>query len=66
MNLPLRNVTDVGRDVAEAFPNRELREFFQQDWIVECLRQASKRSIYRTQTRETARWAREMVKAQLS
>jgi importin subunit beta-1 len=53
-------------DVAEAFPNGELREFFQQEWISECLKQARARSGYRSSTKETARWAREMVRAQLS
>lgn len=53
-------------DVAEAFPGGELREFFQQEWISECLRQARSRPGYRSSTKETARWAREMVRAQLS
>ena len=53
-------------DVAEAFPGGELREFFQQEWISECLKQAKSRSGYRSSTKETARWAREMVRAQLS
>ena len=52
-------------DVAEAFPNGELREFFQQEWISECLKQARSRPGYRSSTKETARWAREMVRAQL-
>jgi importin subunit beta-1 len=53
-------------DVAEAFPNGDLREFFQQEWISECLKQAKSRSGYRSSTKETARWAREMVRAQLN
>jgi importin subunit beta-1 len=52
-------------DVAEAFPGGELREFFQQEWISECLKQARSRPGYRSSTRETARWARELVRAQL-
>jgi importin subunit beta-1 len=54
-----------GSDVAEAFPDGELREFFQQEWITECLKHARSRPGYRTSTKETAKWAREMVKAQL-
>ena len=53
-------------DVAEAFPNGELRDFFQQEWISECLKQAKSRSGYGSSTKETARWAREMVRAQLN
>jgi len=56
----------MGSDVAEAFPGGELREFFQQEWISECLKQARSRPGYRTSTKETARWAREMVRAQLN
>jgi len=52
-------------DVAEAFPGGELREYFQQEWISQCLKQARSRAGYRSSTKETARWAREMVRAQL-
>jgi importin subunit beta-1 len=56
----------IKRDVAEAFPNGELREFFKQEWITECLKQARSRAGYRPSTKETAKWARELVKAQLN
>ena len=55
----------MSSDVAEAFPNGELREYLQQDWITDCLKQARSRAGYRTSTKETARWAREMVRQQL-
>jgi importin subunit beta-1 len=62
----LLNSKSDNSDVAEAFPKGDLREFFQQEWISECLKQAKSRSGYRSSTKETARWAREMVRAQLN
>lgn len=60
----LRSAMGVLGDLAEAFPNGEISELFRADWIMGMIKEA--RSSYPGRTAETARWAREQVKRQIS
>jgi importin subunit beta-1 len=53
-------------DLAGAFPNKVVAQFFQQEWIGECLKQGRSNPDFQPQTKEVARWAREQIKLQLS
>lgn len=47
-------------DLAETFEG-QLKTFFQQDWITALLREARTSRHYEQSTKETARWAREVI-----
>jgi importin subunit beta-1 len=49
-------------DLAETFPSGELKMFLTQDWIQAMLKEGRTNRALPAKTRETARWAKEMVK----
>jgi importin subunit beta-1 len=58
----LMNEAGLLGDLAEAFPNGQLRTLLQRDWIVNLLRSARTNRHATVSQREVSRWAREMVK----
>jgi hypothetical protein len=51
-------------DLADAFPNGEIAQYFRADWITSMIREVRSNREYQNRTIETARWARELVKRQ--
>lgn len=62
----LRASMGVIGDLAEAYPNGELIEGFSQPWLSAMIKETKSNREYQGRTIETARWAREQVKRQLS
>ena len=54
------------RDLASAFPNKVIAQFFRADWISECLRTARVKHAYSPSTKDVARWARDQIRIQVS
>ncbi|BFZ54163.1 karyopherin Kap95 [Savitreella phatthalungensis] len=48
-------------DLAESFPQGQLKPFLQQDWVAECLKMGRARGVQQS-TKEVAKWANEHVK----
>ncbi|SPJ84201.1 probable KAP95 protein [Fusarium torulosum] len=53
-------------DLADAYPNRELVDAFRQEWLTAMIKETKTNREFQPRTIETARWAREQVKRQLS
>ncbi|KAE8142618.1 armadillo-type protein [Aspergillus pseudotamarii] len=53
-------------DIAESFPNGEFAAFFRNDWVTDLVRDTRNNRDFGTTTVETARWAREQVKRQVT
>lgn len=62
----LRASMGVIGDLADAYPNGELIEGFSQPWLSAMIKETKSNREYQGRTIETARWAREQVKRQLS
>lgn len=62
----MRATMGVIGDLADAYPNGELVEAFRQDWVTTIIKETRSNREYLPRTIETARWAREQVKRQLS
>jgi len=58
----IRGVIGLLGDLAEAFPDKKLRQLFLSDWINECLKVGRQKNGLSQQTKEVARWAREQIK----
>ncbi|KAJ8657351.1 hypothetical protein O0I10_006904 [Lichtheimia ornata] len=56
-----RAVIGLLGDLADAFGG-QLKQFFQVDWVPHLLREARTSRHYGTTTKETARWAKEMIR----
>lgn len=52
-------------DLADAFPNGEIREIFRQDFLTEMARETRANPNFSPRTKDTARWAREQIKRQV-
>lgn len=52
------------RDLADAFPNGEIAQYFKADWINAMIKETRINREYAARTTETARWTREQVKRQ--
>jgi hypothetical protein len=63
-NLKLWLLTDVGSDLADAFPNGELAGMLRADWIATLIKETRQNRDYAARTIDTAKWAREQVKKQ--
>jgi importin subunit beta-1 len=61
----LRSSCGVIGDLADAFPNGEIRELFREDFLTALARETRANQDFLGRTRETARWAREQIKRQL-
>lgn len=55
-------MTNENSDLAETFPNGQLKPLLQSEWISDCLKQARSKNVNSQSTKETARWAYEQVK----
>jgi importin subunit beta-1 len=53
-------------DLADAFPNGELANYFRNDWVTALVRETRTTRQYSERTIETARWTREQVKRQIN
>ncbi|KAK2792628.1 karyopherin beta [Onygenales sp. PD_12] len=62
----LRASMGVVGDLADAFPNGEFAAFFRNDFVSNLIRETRTNREFGTRTIETARWAREQVKRQIS
>lgn len=61
-----RSSLGVIGDLADAFPNGEFAEYFRADWITQFIREVRSERQLSERTINTARWAREQVKRQIS
>jgi importin subunit beta-1 len=52
-------------DLAEAFPNGEIQQYFRHDFLTVMTRETRANQEFSNRTRETARWAREQIKRQV-
>lgn len=53
-------------DLAEAFPNGEISQWYRNEWVTRLIKETRLNREFTSRTIETARWAREQVKRQLS
>ncbi|KAF4501027.1 KAP95 [Fusarium agapanthi] len=53
-------------DLADAYPDGQLVDAFRQDWLTVMIKETKTNREFQPRTIETARWAREQVKRQLS
>ncbi|RKP07815.1 armadillo-type protein [Thamnocephalis sphaerospora] len=56
------NMVGLLGDLAEAFPNGQLKDVFCAPWVQQCLREGRTNRHASKSARDVARWAREMVK----
>lgn len=61
----LRSSCGVIGDIADAFPNGDVREYFRHDFLTVMTRETRANQDFGGRTRETARWAREQIKRQV-
>ncbi|KAG0135305.1 armadillo-type protein [Tuber indicum] len=60
----MRSAMGVLGDLADAFPNGEIAQYFRADWINAMIKETRLNREYAPRTTETARWTREQVKRQ--
>ncbi|KAJ4291909.1 karyopherin Kap95 [Kalmusia sp. IMI 367209] len=60
----LRSSCGVIGDIAEAFPNGDIGEYFRHDFLTAMTRETRANQDFTNRTRDTARWAREQIKRQ--
>lgn len=53
-------------DLVDSFPNGEYANFFRHDWVTSLVRDTRTSREFGPRTVETARWAREQVKRQIT
>lgn len=53
-------------DLATMFPDGRIKQGFNQDWLTAFIKKVRTNPIFDTNTKETARWARELQKKQLA
>lgn len=58
--------TDRPSDLVDAFPNGEYANFFRHEWVTSLVRETRTSREFGPRTIETARWAREQVKRQIT
>ncbi|KAF8439527.1 armadillo-type protein [Terfezia claveryi] len=61
----MRSAMGVLGDLAESFPNGEIADYFRADWVMGMIKE-TRQTYGLGRTGDTARWAREQVKRQLS
>ncbi|KAK1758488.1 hypothetical protein QBC47DRAFT_142888 [Echria macrotheca] len=62
----LRSSMGVIGDLADAYPGGELVDAFRQDWLTALIKETRTNREFQARTIDTARWAREQVKRQIS
>ncbi|KAI5851154.1 armadillo-type protein [Morchella snyderi] len=60
----MRSGMGVLGDLADAFPDGEIAQFFRADWIGAMIKEVRQSRDFSSRTLETARWTREQVKRQ--
>ncbi|PUU83694.1 armadillo-type protein [Tuber borchii] len=60
----MRSAMGVFGDLADAFPNGEIAQYYKADWINAMIKETRINREYSPRTTETARWTREQVKRQ--
>lgn len=62
----MRSSMGVIGDLADAFPHGEFAPFYRAEWLTQMIKETRQNRDYQPRTIETARWAREQVKRQIS
>jgi importin subunit beta-1 len=62
----LRTCMGVLGDMSDAFPAGDYAQFFSEDWVLAMVKEVRSTREYEPRTLDTARWAREQVKRQIS
>ncbi|KAL9616782.1 MAG: hypothetical protein Q9160_008379 [Pyrenula sp. 1 TL-2023] len=62
----LRATLGIIGDLAEMFPGGEISSYYQKQWVSEFIKEVRTNREFSPRTTDTARWAREQVKKQLS
>lgn len=62
----VRSIVGLLGDIASMYAPGQLRELYQEEWITELIKRARTDPSYALITKDTARWAREQQKLQLS
>lgn len=55
----------ITSDLADAFQNGEIRDYFRHDFLTVMARETRANTDFSGRTRDTARWAREQIKRQV-
>ncbi|CAI4654546.1 AIG_G0038140.mRNA.1.CDS.1 [Saccharomyces cerevisiae] len=53
-------------DIAAMFPDGSIKQFYGQDWVIDYIKRTRSGQLFSQATKDTARWAREQQKRQLS
>ncbi|KAG9245379.1 armadillo-type protein [Calycina marina] len=62
----MRSAMGVIGDLSEAFPGGELQGLYRSEWLTAMIKDTRSNREFQSRTIETARWAREQVKRQIS
>ncbi|KAL9056659.1 MAG: hypothetical protein Q9162_002831 [Coniocarpon cinnabarinum] len=62
----LRSSMGVLGDLADAFPNGEIADYYRNDWVASMVKEAKSNRDHSARTIQTAKWAREQVRRQTS
>lgn len=57
-------LTIINSDLGETFPNGELAQYFRSEAILQLIRETRNGREFSDRTRQTAKWARSVVRAQ--
>ncbi|KAL3231124.1 Importin subunit beta-1 [Nakaseomyces bracarensis] len=61
-----RSAVGIIGDIAAMYPDGSIKQFYTQEWVTEFIKRTRKNQIFSQSTKDTARWAREQQKHQLS
>lgn len=61
-----RSAVGIIGDIAAMYPDGSIKQFYAQDWITEFIKRTRSNLSFSQSTKDTARWAREQQKHQLS
>ncbi|QLG70915.1 hypothetical protein HG535_0A08610 [Zygotorulaspora mrakii] len=61
-----RSAVGMIGDIAAMFPDGSIKQFYAQEWITEFIKRTRSNPVFTQATKDTARWAREQQKHQLS
>jgi len=53
-------------DLADAFPNGEISQYYRAEWVMKLIKETKTNRDFSDPTIQTAKWAREQVKRQLT
>ncbi|EDO15979.1 hypothetical protein Kpol_499p7 [Vanderwaltozyma polyspora DSM 70294] len=61
-----RSAVGLIGDISSMYPDGSIKQFFTQDWVTEFVKKTRTNKTFSQSTKDTARWAREQQKLQLS